>query len=602
MKKIYLFLLGALLMAACSETDNSQRHKGSGRTVPITITATKGGGDVTRVAYSESDNVVTATWEASDELIVLIDGVQTELTLSEGAGTSTATFSGELEYDLVKPSAETQLTIYVKNDNIDINDDGSYSYKESVLNSQTGTFESATSLNVYKATPLYGNGTINNLSLNSETSLMKFLITVPTDVDAGTSATLSYVYTETIDEVIVNNTLSASFTTVANPEKSTIWMAVPAGSYTANKIQLAYANTVITNDLADEDAEVTFTGASNYAKVHVFSLKENTLSLTVPNDYSFSFATPQYKGLAVGTGLSKDEVIVAQNKSGGELTVTSSKPNSATAYYADNKIYVTGAAGLTKPDTLTITVKSAATDEYASAQASFPVIVVPVTTLADLKTKLSNGQLTDEERESYYDRYVDANGIIFGGGGVISAGSSSTSTTSWNVTGSEAVGIIAYFGTSAVDESFPDSRFLIMRWNKTRPNPGQWGSVDVLRGLTDQHALNGYANTQTLVGYGATAHPRPYNVWNFELARPEGASRWFMLSAGQWELIYTYNQYYDDYSQKLYGGDSSTECVNENYPGRYNVIADNTWFNNDQHIFNGYNKSSNSYPTAFFVY
>ena len=196
---------------------------------------------------------------------------------------------------------------------------------------------------------------------------------------------------------------------------------------------------------------------------------------------------------------------------------------------------------------------------------------------------------------------MDANGIIFGGGGVISAGSSSTSTTSWNVTGSEAVGRIAYFGTSAVDESFPNSRFIIMRHNPSQPATGAWGSKGTSRGLTDQDALNGYANTRTLAGYGAEAHPQACNVWNFTLARPEGASEWFMLSAGQWKLILTNNTYYylssnnPDYQ---YQGTSSTENATD--PENFFVLADNSWTING--TLNGYTKGTNRVPTAFFVY
>ena len=261
MKKIFLMCLASLLFTACG-SDLSNWFEDN--TVTLTITADKG--TVTRATFDTDGDDITATWDATDKLIVVVNGYQSELSLESGAGTTTATFSGELECGGVKPSATTRLDVYVKNDNITIRDDGSYVYTGTALTSQPGTLDGATALGVYMATPAYGDGTISGVTFAPVTSLVKFAVTVPEDMEADTEAMLSYSF----KTGHVKTTISAPFTTVAHPATSDVWIAVPAGTYTANRLRLVTNKADVINGLSNNASMVTLLAGKKYSMTHEF--------------------------------------------------------------------------------------------------------------------------------------------------------------------------------------------------------------------------------------------------------------------------------------------------------------------------------------------
>jgi len=288
MRKSYLIIsIAALLFTACSTdiSDGLQQKK----TVPLTITAVKGTGATRSTFVSDDDDNVTATWSITDKLIVVFNGVLTELPLASGEGTTTATFSGELEYNATKPVADEQLTLYVKNPNIDINvEDGSYTYKEGRLTSQPGTLAGAAALNVYTTTTSFGDGTISGVTFVPTCSLMKFEVTVPGIVSANTTATLTYSYVEDEEE----KSISATFTAVATPETNDIWFCLPPGSHTSNTLTLSAGSVEITNNIVDESAEMIFAAATSYSNAQEFEAASyyNQIALgdLVYNDGTYS--------------------------------------------------------------------------------------------------------------------------------------------------------------------------------------------------------------------------------------------------------------------------------------------------------------------------
>ena len=278
MKKKTIIGIAALLLTACSDVGEV---KTEGNTVPITITASRSNGNTTRVAYEENEGAVTATWETGDVLIAVVDGVKTELPLISGAGATTATFSGAMKYGVTKPAADAQLVAYVKNDNIDINDDGTYNYKEGVMTTQPGTLAGAAALNVYSATAAFGNGTITGMSFTPTTSLAKFTVTMPVDLEAGTDATLKFIYTESSGGLTTTTTLSAPFTTLANPATSDVWFAVPAGDFATSSLQLVAGDMTVDYSLAND---VTLLAANSYA-AEVEFISYTPLSAVNSSDY-----------------------------------------------------------------------------------------------------------------------------------------------------------------------------------------------------------------------------------------------------------------------------------------------------------------------------
>jgi hypothetical protein len=333
MKKIFLMCLASLLFTACG-SDLSNWFEDN--TVTLTITADKG--TVTRATFDTDGDDITATWDATDKLIVVVNGYQSELSLESGAGTTTATFSGELECGGVKPSATTRLDVYVKNDNITIRDDGSYVYTGTALTSQPGTLDGATALGVYMATPAYGDGTISGVTFAPVTSLVKFAVTVPEDMEADTEAMLSYSF----KTGHVKTTISAPFTTVAHPAATDVWLAVPAGTYTANRLRLVAGKTDIINSLSNNASLVTLAAATKYNMAHEFDPAQvietdaEALSFQALADGQVVITNPL--GLEI-TYCVNDGVTTTKNTATINIDVPA---NGVVSLFGDNARYATG--------------------------------------------------------------------------------------------------------------------------------------------------------------------------------------------------------------------------------------------------------------------
>ena len=250
----------AMLAVSCNKEDNTM---GEVKQMPITITAGYEGNNA-KVDYSESGNTISATWQTGDEILVAYDGFVSTLTLSSGAGTGTATFSGTISYRTT-PSENSILSCYVKDRNntealVD-NGNGTIGYAVSYLN-QDGTLASAGKCNTYFGMATYGNGNNIKCNFSVNNSILKFTISAPDGLTAEDDATLTYMSGET-------ELAKASFK-VGPRGMKTIYMAVPSGSYSGEQT-LVYKSgeyTTVTKTLSSTHAN--FAVGQTYSKTLYF--------------------------------------------------------------------------------------------------------------------------------------------------------------------------------------------------------------------------------------------------------------------------------------------------------------------------------------------
>lgn len=178
------------------------------------------------------------------------------------------------------------------------------------------------------------------------------------------------------------------------------------------------------------------------------------------------------------------------------------------------------------------------------------VNIPPPTSLAGLKELINTG----EDCSDYIGYYVDASGNI-----------SSTDNT--------AIGVIAHISTSAVDNSFADSRIIVISKNTDFSSKIKWANGTPystlntgISNIKATDAYNGYANTEAL--YAITENPTNYYpaaqyAWEFQgksssgLTAVTGSSGWFLPSMAQLAAITsTFSSYFDDRTKQYW---TSTE-------------------------------------------
>lgn len=269
-KTLMVVALMGIVATACEKDDVTSQEDMTVKT-PITISANYGGHGA-KVAYTEEGANITATWETGDELYVVYNGVVDTLTLDEGAGTSSATFTGTVSGT---PSATSMLLCYVKDKNapsaVTVNADGSYTYTSGTFTSQDGTLASAAKCNLYYGVAQYGDGQNISCTFGVNTSMMKF--SVVTGLAENSTVTLSYKSDGT--------TIASANFNVGADGTNIVYMSIPAGKYTG-------AQTLVCND-GSRDATATlsatqanFSAGETYSKPFVF-LFDGTGEITATN-------------------------------------------------------------------------------------------------------------------------------------------------------------------------------------------------------------------------------------------------------------------------------------------------------------------------------
>ena len=258
-----------MLTAACSSSDDNMLTDG-GKTdapdalvTPIKITANYG---TTRVAYTEDGYSISATWDAEDQMYVVYDGKVNLLSLTDGAGTATATFSGTISGS---PKATSILICYVKDKNnpsaVTVSTNGEYTYQSGAFTGQDGTLAGAAKCNLYYGTATYGTGEDIACSFSVNTSILKFSVRAAKGIKEGDAATLTYKSD--------GETLAQVSYTVGAKGHNVIYMAVPAGQYTGEQtLQFESGDADETRTLSATKA--AFTAGQTYSKGFNFSVNE----------------------------------------------------------------------------------------------------------------------------------------------------------------------------------------------------------------------------------------------------------------------------------------------------------------------------------------
>ena len=258
--KTMLLLLTAGMSIACS-SDNDSVDPDEVQT-PVTITARYGSINTTRVAYADDGANINATWQENDKLLVLHKNMVNTLTLSSGAGASTATFKGTVKGSLKENSMLICMVKDQNNTSITINDDGSTSYTGSIFLEQDGTLAGATKCNFYRGSTQYGDGTYIGCNLIPYTSYLKFTVQAPSGVAGGQTATLTFMSGEV-------NVSTATFT-VGSSGINIVYMAVPAMQFRGEPQRVVYESggTVATEFLSETG--VDFKPGSTLSKTLTF--------------------------------------------------------------------------------------------------------------------------------------------------------------------------------------------------------------------------------------------------------------------------------------------------------------------------------------------
>jgi len=189
------------------------------------------------------------------------------------------------------------------------------------------------------------------------------------------------------------------------------------------------------------------------------------------------------------------------NSGDGEVNYSSSNASVATVNRM-GKVTIVGAGTAT----ITATVSDGVNYTYSEKKAKFTITVGKFT--IDALKKWVNDKNTAPH---YYGYYVSKDGDVHAD----------------YKTGD--IGRVAYYATTDVDSEVSGSRILVLAL--TDVGKYVWGGTGTMRNVNDE---SGYKNTNQLQAYGSTLHPAAYAAWNYYVAQPEGASRWFLPSIQQW--------------------------------------------------------------------
>ena len=293
-----------LLATACNKDEVTPQDDMTVKT-PITINASYGNGNNgSKVQYTESGSTISATWQSGDQLLVIYNNNVNTLTLSTGAGTTNATFTGTISGT---PSEGATLVCYVKDQNtsngtITVNGDGSYIYTSDAFLGQDGTLASAAKLNLYCGWTRYSSTSNISCTFGVNTSMMKFTVT-GISADAGETATIAYTSGGT-------EVAKATFTVAAGD--NLIYLSIPAGQYTGvQSLIYSCGGTELSNSLSATQAN--FTAGQTYSKAI---------------EYNYIYATPltfeaKTAGSTVAFDIDGTTINLEYSKNGGSWTTYS---------------------------------------------------------------------------------------------------------------------------------------------------------------------------------------------------------------------------------------------------------------------------------------
>lgn len=261
--KILMVAIALFALVSTSCTKEIETSQPEVKHVPITINATYESNN-TKVTYTESGNTISAKWQSGDQILVAYDGMVSTLTIASGAGTASATFSGEISCTHT-PVDGSILNCYVKDNNstalsIDGND---IVYTNADFLSQDGTLAKAGRCNTYFGMAKYSTAGEIACTFSVNTSILKFKsIFAPEGISYGDEATLTYKSGST-------ELAKATFTVGSNGKNDVIYMAVPAGIYSGTQA-LVYKSGETTKTLTLSADYANFAVGQTYSKTGLF--------------------------------------------------------------------------------------------------------------------------------------------------------------------------------------------------------------------------------------------------------------------------------------------------------------------------------------------
>ena len=147
-----------------------------------------------------------------------------------------------------------------------------------------------------------------------------------------------------------------------------------------------------------------------------------------------------------------------------------------------------------------------------------PAAVTTPTSLSELRTWINQDPATNAADGTYLGKYVKADGSLADDN-------------------SDAIGFVVYYDDEAVDESAPESRILVLAMTDAAGSV-QWKTSD-----TGGEGVN-YGSMTELDGIAFTEeygddpdHPAAQAAKGYSVAKPSGASIWFLPSLGQMCII-----------------------------------------------------------------
>lgn len=295
-------MLGLLATSCNKEIEQSQSQpQGEVIQTPITITAKYNGS--TKVQYTENDNAISASWEEGDTIYVCYDGMVSKLGIDDGAGTTSATFTGTISHTHELTST-SMLVCYVKDKNtpngtVTVSGTGTYAYSADAFLHQDGTLASAAKCNLYYGTTFYGTGSDISCTFNVNTSMLKLELFLPAG-DAGSEATISYMSDET--------ELAKVSITVGAYGMNSIYMTVPAGRYSGQQ-NIVYTVGSTNDSRTLSSSQANFTAGQTYSK-DIFFVSTNNLSTLSSNDI-----------IATGGVLTGTAIEAPRDESGHNVTI-----------------------------------------------------------------------------------------------------------------------------------------------------------------------------------------------------------------------------------------------------------------------------------------
>jgi len=261
----------ALSLHSCSEDDDTVSGVKPQKSTTIPYTVTVGGDDVTRATVASNNS--TLLFAAGDKLYISGENISGVLTLTEGEGTASGTFTGTLTYPTNgAPTDNSELTatlVGVENIGVQISDD-----KVTGIDYGTGI---CTSVNdaVKQYSLLTGTSTFgsHSFTLQQQTAFLNFTIDFTYDDDTPANTTVPVSVTN-----VGGNDRSGTMTTTTSGGKVVGTFVVPVAMQTLTSYSCATvggnpayhfgyttANSVITS-------YVTLTG-------QVYNINRSTMSL-----------------------------------------------------------------------------------------------------------------------------------------------------------------------------------------------------------------------------------------------------------------------------------------------------------------------------------